>query len=43
MRFSDEALRMGEAMMEAFIPFHLGREVRSLKFLRHLRESGALW
>jgi DNA repair protein RecO (recombination protein O) len=43
MRFSDEALRMGEAMMETFIPFHLGREVRSLKFLRHLRESGALW
>jgi DNA repair protein RecO (recombination protein O) len=42
MRFSDEAFRMGEALMETFIPFHLGREVRSLKFLRHLRESGAL-
>ncbi|MBW1647380.1 MAG: DNA repair protein RecO [Deltaproteobacteria bacterium] len=42
MRCSDEALRMGEALMETFVPFHLGREVRSLKFLRNLRESGAL-
>lgn len=42
MRFSSEALCAGEEMMESFIPFHLGREVRSLKFLRHLRESGAL-
>jgi DNA repair protein RecO (recombination protein O) len=42
LRFSDEALQAGEEMMETFVPFHLGREVRSLKFLRHLRESGAL-
>ncbi|MEE4609305.1 MAG: DNA repair protein RecO [Desulfobacteraceae bacterium] len=42
LRFSNETLQAGEEMMETFVPFHLGREVRSLKFLRHLRESGAL-
>jgi DNA repair protein RecO (recombination protein O) len=42
MRFSPEALDEGEALMEAFVPFHLGREVRSLKFLRHLREAGTV-
>jgi DNA repair protein RecO (recombination protein O) len=42
MRFSAEALGAGEELMEAFVSFHLGREARSLKFLRHLRESGVL-
>ncbi|NCC94561.1 MAG: DNA repair protein RecO, partial [Opitutae bacterium] len=41
MRFSAEALDQGERLMEAFVSFHLGREPRSLKFLRHLRDTGA--
>ncbi len=41
MRFSLEALDEGEALMEAFVSFHLGRQLRSLQFLRHLRATGA--
>ena len=42
MRFSDAALDEGEALMEAFVPFHLGREPRSLQFLRTLRARPAV-
>ncbi len=36
-RFSDYSIREGQALMEAFIPFHIGREFKSLKFLREIR------
>ncbi len=38
-KFSDFAIREGELMLEAFIPFHLGREYKSLQFLRRLRQE----
>jgi DNA repair protein RecO (recombination protein O) len=36
-RFAAEALREGGAMLEAFVPYHLGKAPRSLKFLRQIR------
>jgi DNA repair protein RecO (recombination protein O) len=39
MRFSDSALNEGEAILEAFVPLHLGREPRSLQVLRQLRAA----
>jgi len=38
LRFSPCAIREGEALLESFIPCHLGREVNSLIFLRRIRE-----
>ena len=38
-RFSDSALKEGQFLLESFIPFHLGREFKSLKFLRRLRQE----
>jgi len=38
-KFSKYAVKQGEALLEAFIPFHMGREFKSLKFLRQLRQG----
>ena len=38
LRFSPCTVREGEALLEAFIPCHIGREVKSLTFLRRIRE-----
>ena len=38
-RFSIQALKEGLAFLESFVPYHLGREPRSLKFLRQLRQK----
>ena len=38
-RFSDSALKEGQYLLESFIPFHLGREFKSLKFLNRLRQE----
>jgi DNA repair protein RecO (recombination protein O) len=35
--FSDGAVAEGLKLLEAFVPFHLGKEPRSLKFLRQVR------
>ena len=39
LRFSPQGLREAQQFLEAFIPFHLGREPRSLKFLRQIRPA----
>jgi DNA repair protein RecO (recombination protein O) len=36
-RFSAQALKESLHFLESFVPYHLGREPRSLKFLRQLR------
>ncbi|NOX33949.1 MAG: DNA repair protein RecO [Deltaproteobacteria bacterium] len=36
-RFSSFAIKEGENLLEAFIPFHMGRDFKSLQFLRRLR------
>ncbi len=36
-RFSTAALNEAQHFLEAFVPYHLGREPRSLKFLRQIR------
>jgi DNA repair protein RecO (recombination protein O) len=36
-RFSAAALNEAQHFLEAFVPYHLGREPRSLKFLRQIR------
>ncbi|MCG6909134.1 MAG: DNA repair protein RecO [Deltaproteobacteria bacterium] len=36
-RFSDQALKEGLHFLESFVPYHLGKEPRSLKFLRRIR------
>jgi DNA repair protein RecO (recombination protein O) len=36
-RFSQWALREGLDFLEAFVPYHLGKDLRSLKFLNQLR------
>jgi len=36
-RFSPQAVAEGGRLLEAFVPFHLGKEPRSLKFLRQVR------
>ncbi len=38
MRFSATAMQEGMNFLEAFVPYHLGREPKSLKFLRRLRQ-----
>lgn len=37
-KFSDYAIKEGQALLEAFIPFHMGREFKSLRFLKQLRK-----
>lgn len=37
LRFSPQGLLEAQQFLEAFIPFHLGKEPRSLKFLRQIR------
>jgi DNA repair protein RecO (recombination protein O) len=36
-RFSQWAVEEGLRLLEAFVPFHLGKDLRSLKFLRQIR------
>jgi DNA repair protein RecO (recombination protein O) len=36
-RFTPQALTEGLQLLEAFVPYHLGKEPRSLKFLREIR------
>lgn len=36
-RFSAQALKEGLRFLESFVPYHLGKEPRSLKFLRQIR------
>ncbi len=36
-RFSSAALHEAQNFLEAFVPYHLGKEPRSLKFLRQMR------
>ncbi|NNK84664.1 MAG: hypothetical protein HKO91_03815 [Desulfobacterales bacterium] len=36
-RFTPQALNEGLTFLEAFVPFHLGKEPKSLKFLRQIR------
>lgn len=36
-RFTGHAIKESLAFLEAFVPFHLGKEPRSLKFLRQIR------
>lgn len=37
-RFSSDALREGSEFLETFVPYHLGKEPRSLKFLQQIRK-----
>jgi DNA repair protein RecO (recombination protein O) len=37
-RFSSRALQEGLDFLEAFVPYHLGKDLRSLKFLHQLRK-----
>jgi len=37
-KFTSRALKEGLEFMEAFVPYHLGKEPRSLKFLRQIRQ-----
>ncbi|MFO7840079.1 MAG: DNA repair protein RecO [Desulfosalsimonadaceae bacterium] len=37
LKFTEPALRESLFFLEAFVPYHLGREPRSLKFLNHMR------
>ena len=37
-RFTSDALRKGLEFLEAFVPYHLGKEPRSLKFLQQIRK-----
>lgn len=39
MRFTPEALRESFEFLDAFLPYHLGREPKSLKFLRQIRQG----
>lgn len=38
-RFSPVAIREGETLLESFIPFHIGRNFNSLKFLHKMRSE----
>lgn len=40
-RFSQTGVREALAFLEAFVPYHLGRQPRSLKFLRQIRKPAA--
>jgi DNA repair protein RecO (recombination protein O) len=37
-RFTSRALKEGLDFLEAFVPYHLGKEPRSLRFLRQIRQ-----
>lgn len=37
-RMDSETIKVGEELLEAFVPFHLGKDLRSLKFLRQIRK-----
>jgi DNA repair protein RecO (recombination protein O) len=37
-RFDSDTMKAGEELLEAFVPFHLGKDLRSLKFLRQIRK-----
>jgi len=39
-RFTPESLKEGVEFMEAFVPYHLGKQPRSLKFLHQIRKDG---
>ena len=39
-RFTSQALREGLEFLELFVPYHLGKEPKSLKFLRQIRGGG---
>ncbi len=39
MRFSRLAIIEGEAFLQAFIPFHIGRDFKSLKFLKRIKRE----
>ena len=38
-KFPPFAIRQGEILLESFIPFHIGREFKSLAFLRRIRKT----
>ena len=38
-KFSGLAIKEGEGLLESFIPFHIGREFKSLQFLKRLRQE----
>lgn len=38
-KFPAFAIREGEILLESFIPFHIGREFRSLSFLKRIRKN----
>jgi len=38
-RFSDFAIKEGTRLLEAFIPFHMGRDFKSLQFLKRIRNK----
>ncbi len=38
-RFSNFAIREGERLLESFIPYHIGKEFKSLQFLKRLRQE----
>ncbi len=38
-RFSPNAIKEGEILLESFIPFHIGRSFKSLGFLRRMRRD----
>ena len=38
-KFPKFAIREGEMLLEAFIPFHIGRDFKSLQFLRRIRQE----
>jgi len=39
-RFSPQAIREALQLLEAFVPFHLGRHLKSLRVLQQLRDEG---
>lgn len=38
-RFSPRAIKEGEILLESFIPFHIGRSFKSLRFLERMRQE----
>ncbi len=38
-KFSSYAIKEGAVLLEAFIPFHIGREFKSLQFLKNIRQT----
>jgi DNA repair protein RecO (recombination protein O) len=41
LRFSEQAMQESLDLLEAFVPYHLGKETKSLKFLKALKISAA--